>query len=245
MTDDTPLYRALSKLGYASRAQALALIKNGEIFIQGKSCTDPEMPVSLINTKIFHRNHLIEKEKIQIVLLYKPKSIITSRKDDQNRPTVYSFLPDELQKLHCVGRLDYATSGLLILTNSTRLSSWLTNPENGIKRVYLVTVRGLVTPDTIPRMNQGISDDGEILKSDDVVIRKSSRRESHLVITLSEGKNREIRRMCKNIGHEVIKLKRVSYGPLSLGDLAPGEFRSISSDELAILFPDAFSIIET
>jgi 23S rRNA pseudouridine2605 synthase len=245
MTNEIQLYRALSKLGYVSRTQALALIKNGEIMIHGKLCTDPEMPVSLTHTKIFHHNHLIKKDDLQILMLYKPRSIITSRKDDQNRPTVYSLLPDELQKLHCVGRLDYATSGLLLLTNSTRLSSWLTDPESGIKRVYLVTVRGLVTPDNVYGMIHGVSDDGDILKSDDVVIRKSSRRESHLVITLTEGKNREIRRMCRNIGHEVTKLKRVSYGPFSLGDLAPGEFRTISRDELADIFPDAYSIIDS
>jgi len=245
MSDTIQLYRALSKLGYASRTQALALIKNGEILIHNKPCTDPEMPVSLTHTKIFHHNHLIQKEELLVLLFYKPRSIITSRKDDQNRPTVYSLLPDEFQKLHCVGRLDYATSGLLLLTNNTLLSSWLTDPGNGVRRVYLVTVRGFVTPDTISKMIQGISDDGEMLKSDDVVIRKSSRRESHLIITLTEGKNREIRRMCKSIGHEVTKLKRVSYGPLSLGDLSPGEFRVLYNEELANVFPDAYSIIES
>lgn len=244
MTDRIPLYRALSKLGYSSRTQALAFIKNSEILIHGKPCTDPEMPVSLTHTKIFHNDHLIRMDNFLLVRLYKPRNIITSRNDEQNRPTVYSLLPDNLQKLHCVGRLDYATSGLLLLTNNTRLSSWLTDPLNAIKRVYLVSVRGLVTQDSLTRMIQGISDNGDILKSDDVVIRKSSRRESHLVITLTEGKNREIRRMCKSIGHEVTKLKRVSYGPLSLGDMTPGEFCLISIEELAILFPDAISIIE-
>jgi 23S rRNA pseudouridine2605 synthase len=245
MTEEIQLYRALSKLGYASRTQALSLIKNGEIRIHNKPCTDPEMPVSLTHTKIFHHDHLIQKEDLQVLLLYKPRSIITSRKDEQNRPTVYSLLPDEFQKLHCVGRLDYATSGLLLLTNNTRLSSWLTDPENGVKRVYIVTVRGLVTPDEVSKMIHGVSDDGDLLISDDVIIRKSSQRESHLVITLTEGKNREIRRMCKNIGHEVTRLKRVSYGPLSLGNLAPGEFRSISIDELAKVFPEAHYVIDS
>ncbi len=244
MEDEIQLYRALSKLGYASRTQALSLIKNGEIRIHNKPCTDPEMPVSLTHTKIFHHDHLIQKEDLLVLLLYKPRGIITSRKDEQNRPTVYTLLPDEFQKLHCVGRLDFATSGLLLLTNNTRLSSWLTDPENGIKRVYLVTVRGLVTDEKVSRMINGISDENDILKSDDVVIRKSSHRETHLIITLTEGKNREIRRMCKSTGHEVTRLKRVSYGPLTLGNLAPGGFRSISIEELAKVFPDAYSVIK-
>jgi 23S rRNA pseudouridine2605 synthase len=116
---------------------------------------------------------------------------------------------------------------------------------NRAKRVYIVTVRGLITTDKVSRMIQVINDDGETLKSDDVIIRKSSWREAHLVITLIEEKNREIRRMCKNVGHEVIRLKRISYGPLSLGDLTPGRFRLICIDGLEKVFPEAYLIIDT
>lgn len=234
-----PLYRALSKLGYTSRTQAIAMITCGEVRVDSTICLDPEYMVSLESSQIFHNDLLVEQLKLSVIMLYKPKSVITSRKDEQNRPTVYSLLPSHYQNLHCVGRLDYATSGLLLLTNNTQLSSWLTDPENGIPRIYVVTVRGMITPEKAKVMNDGILENGQVLKSDTVHIRKASRRESHIILTLSEGKNREIRRLCKSLGHEVTRLKRVAFGPLTLGTLSPGEYRCVKSDELVFAFPDA------
>lgn len=238
MQPKIPLYRALSKLGYSSRTEAVSLITSGAIFVDGKQCLDPEHLVQPDFTSITHSNQLITREPLRVLMLYKPRSVITSRKDEQGRPTIYSLLPPEHQKLHCVGRLDFATSGLLLLTNNTLLSAWLTDPQNGVPRVYIVSVRGLLTQDKADRMLEGIVDDGQVLKSDAVIVRKTSGRESHLVITLSEGKNREVRRLCSSVGHEVTKLKRVSYGPLTLGNLAPGQFRVVERGELCKAFPE-------
>lgn len=238
MSVQVPLYRALSKLGYTSRTGALALIAAGEIRVNKTLCSDPDYLVSTDTDLLFHHDQLITQKELCVILLYKPKSIITSRKDEQDRPTVYSLLPPELQSLHCVGRLDYATSGLLLLTNNTLLSSWLTDPVNGVPRIYVVTVRGLVTPEKTRRMEEGIIEGGQELRSDSIIVRKSSRRESHLVMTLREGKNREVRRLCSSVGHEVTKLKRVAYGPLDLGTMSPGEHRHISHKELCAAFPD-------
>jgi pseudouridine synthase len=238
MQPQIPLHRALSKLGFSSRTEAVALINSGVIFVDGKQCLDPEYLVQLDTTTISHGNQLITREPLRVLMLYKPKGVITSRKDEQGRPTIYSLLPPEHQKLHCVGRLDLATSGLLLLTNNTMLSAWLTDPRNGVPRVYIVTVRGLLTPENAGRMLAGIVDEGQVLKSEDIIVRKTSNRESHLVITLSEGKNREVRRLCSSVGHEVTKLKRVSYGPLTLGNLAPGQFREVEREELCTAFPD-------
>lgn len=217
------------------------MITSGAIYVDGKQCRDPEYLVWPDTAYIQHGSRLIQKEPLRVILLYKPRSVITSRKDQQGRPTIYSLLPSEYHKLHSVGRLDFATSGLLLLTNNTLLSAWLTDPRNGVPRVYTVTVRGLLTPEKADRMLTGIVDEGQMLKSDTVIVRKSSQRESHLVITLSEGKNREVRRLCSNVGHEVTKLKRVSYGPLLLGNLAPGEFREVTREELCGAFPEVES----
>lgn len=233
----TPLYRALSKLGFSSRTEAVNLITSGVIFVDGKQCLDPEHLIQPETTSITHGNQLIKREPLRVLMLYKPRGVITSRKDEQGRSTIYSLLPPEHQKLHCVGRLDFATSGLLLLTNNTMLSAWLTDPQNGVPRVYTVTVRGLLTPEKTDRMLSGIVDDGQVLKSDTIIVRKTSNRESHLVITLSEGKNREVRRLCSSVGHEVTMLKRVSYGPLTLGNLAPGQFREVDREELCTAFP--------
>jgi 23S rRNA pseudouridine2605 synthase len=114
-----------------------------------------------------------------------------------------------------VGRLDWATSGLLLLTTDTELADRLTDPRNAIPRVYAVTVRGKVTPESCERFERGIVDKGERMQADEVVLQKSSGRESHLVVTLTEGKNREIRRLCEAIGHPVTRLKRVAFGALT------------------------------
>jgi pseudouridine synthase len=155
------------------------------------------------------------------------------------RPTVFSLLKGKELHLLAVGRLDWATTGLLILTNSSRLASWLTEPSNQIERTYLVSVRGEVTTDELHRLRSGLMDDGDLLKAEEVLIRKASQKESHLTVRLTEGKNREIRRMFLALGHEVTRLKRVAYGPLELGDLEPGEYRELTIDELKRAFPSA------
>jgi pseudouridine synthase len=237
MSAKVPLYRALSKLGYVSRTQARAIIEAGEIIVDGKCSCDPDLLVSIGTANIFHNNKPVKPEQLCVIMLYKPRGVITSRRDEQGRATVYSLLPPELQNLHCAGRLDWATSGLLILTNNTLLSSWLTDPESEIPRVYIVTVRGMMTAEQAEQMRKGIVDGKQELKSDTVVVRKSSNRESHLVMTLTEGKNREVRRLCSSVGHEVTKLKRVAYGALTLESLAPGEYRKLNSEEIMAAFP--------
>ena len=138
-----------------------------------------------------------------------------------------------------VGRLDQATTGLLLLTNDTRLSSWLTDPDQAIPRVYCVTVRGEVDAAKVARMLEGVASDVGLLKAVAVEILKASGRESHLLVTLDEGKNREIRRLFEALGNEVTDLKRISYGGLKLEDLPIGEIRVISEVELQEAFPHA------
>ena len=238
-TPTVSLCRALSKLGITSRTQAQHLIRLGEITVNGVVCRDPERSVQLETAVISHKGRKLALAPRKVIMLYKPRSIITSTKDEQNRPTVYSLLPPELHHLHCVGRLDWATSGLLLLTNDSKLSSWLTEPANAVPRVYTLTVRGRVTEPEADQMRGGIVDDDETLRAASVLVRKASGRESHLVLTLQQGKNREIRRLCNAIGHEVTRLKRVSFGGLTLGNLQPGEFRELTAEELSSAFPGA------
>jgi 23S rRNA pseudouridine2605 synthase len=136
-----------------------------------------------------------------------------------------------------VGRLDLATSGLLLLTTDTKLADWMTDPLNRLARVYVVTVRGKVTVDECLRLETGLSDGRDLLKAESVQPRKVSERESHLTVELREGKNREVRRLFEAVGHEVVRLKRVRFGPLELGDLAPGQWRDVSDKEITAAFP--------
>jgi 23S rRNA pseudouridine2605 synthase len=240
-----PLYRALSKLGIASRTQTRTWIEAGEIKINGTVCRDPEQLVTPEKDSIIHGEKIAERAPLHVIMLNKPKSVITTRSDEQGRPTVYTLLPQEFHSLHSVGRLDWASTGLLLFTNNTKLSSWLTDPVNHIPRTYVVTAKGLVTEETIKVMMTGIINEGQNLVANNVILRKSSKRESHLIVTLTEGKNREIRRLCKSFGHEVTKLKRVSFGGLELGDLAPGTFREVSVEEIPKAFAGVQRIIPT
>jgi 23S rRNA pseudouridine2605 synthase len=130
-----------------------------------------------------------------------------------------------------VGRLDQATSGLLLLTNEPALSSFLTDPIHRVRRIYLATVRGEFTEAKANQALQGVMDLGELLQCQEIKIQKSSGRESHLELVLIEGKNREIRRLLKALGHEVTRLRRIQYGPFKLGELKPGEWKELPFDE--------------
>lgn len=163
--------------------------------------------------------------------LHKPRGVLTTRRDPDGRRTVFDLLGDEAAGLVAVGRLDLASTGLLLLTTDTRLANFLTDPGNAIPRSYIVTVRGAVSDEAAGAMIAGI--DG--LRATTVEVRKRSGRESHLRIVLNEGRNREIRRMLEALGHEVTRLLRVSFGPIELGRLPPGAWREVPRGELSSL----------
>ena len=141
--------------------------------------------------------------------------------------------------LVAVGRLDLASTGLLLLTSDTRLANWITDPVNAVPRLYVVTVRGKVDETALGRLTEGIGAGRARLRARSVALRKVSARESHLTLELDEGKNREVRRLLAAIGHEVTRLTRVQVGGLTLGALGPGEWREASADEIRAAFPGA------
>jgi 23S rRNA pseudouridine2605 synthase len=233
------LERALSKLGLASRAEARALILEGRVWVDGRPATDPLAPVVPERLRIEIDGRPAERPTPVTVLLHKPRGVVTTRSDPEGRPTVYGCLEGLGAHVVPVGRLDAATTGLLLLTNDTRFADWVTDPANAISRVYLVTVRGELADATARRLQEGIEEGGDVLVARRLIVRKRSRRETHLVLELIEGKNREIRRMLGATGHEVSRLKRVSFGGLELGSLQPGRWRLVSPEEICAAFPGA------
>jgi 23S rRNA pseudouridine2605 synthase len=231
------LERALSKLGLASRTRARAMILEGKVSVNGVVKRDPLFAVVPEKARIEIAGERVERADRRTFLLHKTKGTVTTHSDEKGRPTVFGLVAELGLHLIAVGRLDAATTGLLLLTNDTRLAAWLTDPRNGLKRTYLVTVRGLIDDARLALLRAGITDAGETLHAEAVVLRKASGRESHLTVTLTEGKNREIRRMFAAVGNEVTRLKRVAYGGIDLGDLAPGKWRELSSGELTQAFP--------
>lgn len=237
------LERALSKLGLASRTEARALIEAGRVRIDGRRVSDPRTPVMPERVKISIDGLRLERAAWRLVLLHKPRGVVTTKRDPEGRRTVYDVLrvagdSDWLDRLVPVGRLDLASTGVLLLTSDTQLADWLTDPRNAIVRRYVVTIRGELHPDAqtsmpaFAELRRGKP--GATLR-----VLKRSKRETHLIVELTEGKNREIRRMFQAIGHEVTRLKRIAFGGLELGDLQPGKWREVSRDEARAAFPDA------
>jgi 23S rRNA pseudouridine2605 synthase len=220
------LNRALSKLGILSRTQATAAIRAGRVRVDGRVVVDPAALVVPERVRITVDGEARERRRWRTILFHKPRGVVTTRRDPEGRRTIYDVLGDQAERLIAVGRLDLATTGALLLTNDTQLANWLTDPANEVARLYAVTVRGEVAP---PQLSA--------LPAARVTVRKASRRESHLVVELREGKNRQVRRMFAAIGHEVTRLKRVSFGGLDLDRLEPGEWREVTRQELRAALP--------
>ncbi len=221
------LDRLLSKLGIASRSRAQAWIKAGRVRINQRLVRRPETWVAWPGDVVTLDEHPLQEGTPRFILFHKPKGLVTTHADEKGRRTIFDVLPPEFTRLHAVGRLDQATSGLLLLTNDTAISSFLTDPKQRVPRRYLVTVRGEVTDETAQAAIDGHDDQGERLHCAMLEIQKRSGRESHMSVTLTEGKNREIRRLFKALGHEVTRLRRIQYGPFALGDLQPGAWREL------------------
>lgn len=235
----THLNRALSKRGILTRSLATQAILDGRVRVGGRVVTDPAHRVDLGQAQITVDDAPVIAQTWRTLMLHKPRGVVTTRSDPQGRRTIYDGLGAAGEGLVPVGRLDMATSGLLLLTTDTTLASWIESPASAVPRVYLVTVRGEVTPRDLGHLTQGMREGGELLKAERVTVRKASGRETHLVIELREGKNREIRRLLDALGHEVTRLKRVQLGGLVLDPLAVGGTRDLSRADVAGAFPGA------
>jgi 23S rRNA pseudouridine2605 synthase len=231
------LERALSKLGLTSRKAARTLILDGRVSVDDRTVTSPTLRIVPEQVRISIDGTARTRSRALTIVLHKPRGYVTTRSDPEGRQTIYDLLSNLPERVVPVGRLDLATSGLLILTTDTQFANWLTDPESGVPRVYLVTVKGRVSAETAAKLIGGLVIDGESMAADEVTIRKESGRESHLVVTLREGKNREVRRLLDAVGHPVTRLRRVQFGGLDLGTLAPGDWREVSAAELRAAFP--------
>ena len=225
------LERALSKRGLASRSEARRLVRGGGVRVNGKPVDDPLAPVHPERDRIDVEGKTAAPRAWRTIAFHKPRGTVTTRRDPEGRRTVFDVLGAEADGLIAVGRLDLATAGLLLLTTDTQLAERLTNPACGVVRRYAVTARGLVSDDDRAALERGIAG----LRASRAIVRKRSRRETHLIVELTEGRNREIRRLFEAIGRPVTRLLRVAYGPIELGTLQPGQWRSLTRADFSDL----------
>jgi pseudouridine synthase len=229
------LDRVLSKAGIGSRAEARRWIAAGRVTVDGKPVRSPDTWVDAGRQKIRFDGKLLRAARKRYILLYKPKGYLTTRIDPAGRPTVFDLVRDIPERLTYVGRLDADTSGLLILTNDTQFAERVTNPDNHVPKTYLVKASKVLSDADLQRLRAGIElADGPTRPATVRRIRDSANY-THLEITITEGRNRQVRRMIEALGAVVLKLVRTRIGPVSIGDLPIGKWRELTARELTAL----------
>lgn len=229
------LDRVLSKAGLGSRTEARSWIGAGRVRVNGKAIQSPDHWVDLDRDKVTLDDKPVLEARRRYILLYKPKGYVTTYRDPQNRPTVYDLIPGVDQFVGTVGRLDLDTSGLLLLTNDNQLAEALTNPEHLVAKTYLVKASMLLSDAQLEQLARGIELSDGVTRPAVVRRIRDSEKYTFLELTITEGRNRQVRRMLEAFGCKVLKLVRTNLGPLTLAGLRIGEWRELSPSEVASL----------
>jgi 23S rRNA pseudouridine2605 synthase len=226
------LQKILSKAGLASRREAETMITSGRVAVNGVVVTELGSKADPGHDRISLDGKPVRlKEARLYILLYKPAGYMTTLKDPEGRPVVTALLDGIKERVYPVGRLDYNTEGLLLLTNDGDWANGLAHPRHEVEKEYLVKVRGTPSKEQIRQLAEGIDLDEGRTAPARVTLERESEKNSHLSITIHEGRYRQVRRMCEAVGLTVAALKRIRYGFLQLGDLKQGEYRLLTADE--------------
>lgn len=229
------LDRVLSKAGLGSRTEARGWIAAGRVSVNGKKAQSAEAWIDLERDRVTFDGRPVTARRKIYLLLYKPKGYLTTYKDPEGRPTVYDLLPDLGQWVFPVGRLDLDTSGLLILTNDTEFGDRVTSPESKVPKTYLVKANLLLSDEQLDRLRNGIElTDGPTRPAIVERIRDSARY-TFFEITITEGRNRQVRRMVEALGAKVLKLVRTKIGRVEIGSLEIGKYRELTRSEISKL----------
>lgn len=227
------LQKIIAKAGIASRRSAEELITNHKVTVNGKVITELGVKVDPTQQRIEVNGKLVNKQEPKVyIILNKPRGYISTLKDPQKRPIVIDLIKDIKQRVFPVGRLDYHTEGLLLLTNDGDLTQKLLHPRNRVVKTYLVGINGTLTRSDVTKLESGIKLDDGLTAPAKVKFVRGKRDKSWWEITIHEGRKRQVRRMFQNLDRSIHELKRIRFGPLELGKLVPGEYRLLTEREI-------------
>ncbi|MBZ0272548.1 rRNA pseudouridine synthase [bacterium] len=231
--DELRLVVYLARAGVASRRGAGDVVAEGRVKVNGAVITNPAHRVHAESDHVRVDDKLIKRlEPHQYIMLNKPRGVVTTSRDPEGRPTVFDYLARMKAHVQPVGRLDFDTEGLLLLTNDGPLAYRLTRPEHHVEKVYIALVKGRVSRDALTKLRGGVSLDGRRTRPADVNVLEVRGDNTELRVRVVEGKYRQVRRICEAVGHPVKKLRRIAFGPLALGDLPRGKTRHLSEEEI-------------
>ncbi|MBA4537314.1 rRNA pseudouridine synthase [Bacillus aquiflavi] len=227
------LQKVIAHAGVASRRKAEQLIIDGKVKVNGKIVTELGAKVSA-SDRVEVNGIPIEKEEPVYFLFYKPRGVISSVKDDKGRKVVTDYFPEMDQRIYPVGRLDYDTSGLLLLTNDGEFANLLMHPRGGIEKVYVAKIKGIPQKEILRTLERGVHlEDGKTAPAKAKLLSLDKRKQTAIVeLTIHEGRNRQVRRMFEKLGYPVLKLKREQYAFLTLHGMKTGDIRELTPHEV-------------
>ncbi len=231
------LQKFLSECGVLSRRAAERAIEAGEVTVNGETATIGQQ-IDAINDKVMYRGKGVKKsrdEKKTYVLLHKPKGFVTTLSDEKGRRCVAELVADAGVRLYPVGRLDRESEGLLLMTNDGDLTNRLTHPRHQIPKIYQVRVSPRITRPMLRALGEPMVIDDYQIQPVETVLLSQAEESSLLQMTLYEGRNRQIRKMCAQVGLEVLRLRRVAIGTIRLGDLKPGKWKHLTKEQIDYL----------
>ncbi|KNF07436.1 pseudouridine synthase [Gottschalkia purinilytica] len=230
------LQKFMAQCGVASRRKSEELILQGKVKVNGIVINELGFKIDPINDNVMVNNRKIEIEKNKVyIALNKPTGYVTTLSDELGRKKVIDLVKNINERIYPIGRLDYDTSGLLLLTNDGELAYKLTHPKHEITKRYVADIKGIPTREELRKFKSGLNIDGYITAEANIKILNSNKDSSTVEIEIHEGRNRQVRKMCDKIGHPVITLKRVSIGSIKLKDLRLGKWRFLTEQEIEYL----------
>ena len=227
------LQKVIAQAGIASRRKAEELISEGKVAVNGRIVKEMGVQVGPEDEILVNGTNIKKEEKVYY-LLNKPKRTISSVSDDKGRPTVMDCFPDISERIFPIGRLDYETTGLLLMTNDGEFANLMMHPRSHIKKTYECAVDGIIDVTMCAKLEKGINlEDGKTLPAEVIIVSRSEKKnKTVLLITIQEGRNREVRRMMEYFHCEVTRLNRIQYAFLELGNLRQGQYRKLRSFEV-------------